>query len=102
TELELPFPLPVGRKTRRTLDQRLYLFFDWGQALSKRRMEFIPEDVREKLDPTLFDGFIYDFGVGINIWKLTAQFPLYLSNPEISGEKDRWDLRWTVGIHRLF
>ncbi len=102
TELELPFPLPVGRKLRRTLDQRLYLFWDAGQAAGKRRTQFIPEDVLEGIDPTTFDGFIWDFGVGINIWKLTAEFPVYLSNPEIAGEEDRWDFRWTVGIHRLF
>jgi hypothetical protein len=102
TELELPFPLPVGRKLRRTLDQRLYLFWDAGQAAGKRRTQFIPEDVLEGIDPTTFDGFIWDFGVGINIWKLTAEFPVYLSNPEVSGEQDRWDFRWAVGIHRLF
>jgi hypothetical protein len=102
TELELPFPLPVGRKLRRRLDQRLYLFWDAGQALGKRRAQFLPPDVAATIGETVFDGFVWDFGVGINIWKLTAEFPVYLSNPEISGEEERWDFRWTIGIHRLF
>ena len=101
-ELDLPFPLPGGRGLRRLLAQRLYLFYDWGKVLSKRPMEFLPLDMQETLDPTLFDGIISDFGVGVSVWKLTAEFPLYLSNPEISGEEEQWDLRWAVGFNRLF
>jgi hypothetical protein len=101
-ELDLPFPLPGGRGLRRLLDQRLYLFYDWGKVLSKRPMEFLPLEMQTALDPTLFDGIISDFGVGVSVWKLTAEFPLYLSNPEISGEEEQWDLRWMVGFKRLF
>ncbi len=101
-ELDLPFPLPGGRGLRRLLDQRLYLFYDWGKVLSEHPMEFLPAAMRAALDPTVFDGYISDFGVGISVWKLTAEFPLYLSNPEISGEEEQWDLRWTVGFKRLF
>ena len=101
-ELELPFPLPGGRGVRRLLRQRLYLFYDAGTVLSERPMEFLPHAMQASLDPTIFDGYISDFGVGVSVWKLTAEFPLYLSNPEISGEEEEWDLRWTIGIHRLF
>jgi hypothetical protein len=101
-ELQLPFPLPVGRKASRLLDRRLYLFYDWGKVLSERPMEFLPIEVRQTLDPATFDGIISDFGAGLSLWKLTAEFPLYLSHPEISGEEERWDFRWTIGIHRLF
>jgi len=101
-ELELPFPLPGGRGLRRLLDQRLYLFYDWGKVLSEHPMEFLPAGVRGTLDPTILDGYISDFGVGVSVWKLTTEFPLYLSDPEISGEEDQWDLRWTVGFKRLF
>ena len=101
-ELDLPFPLPGGRGLRRLLRQRLYLFYDWGKVLSERPMEYLPTGMQTTLDPTVFDGYIIDFGVGVSVWKLTAELPLYLSNPEISGEEDEWDLRWTIGIHRLF
>jgi hypothetical protein len=101
-ELDLPFPLPGGRGLRRLLRQRLYLFYDWGKVISKYPMEFLPAEMRETLDPTTFDGYISDFGVGVSVWKLTAEFPLYLSNPEISGEDEQWDLRWTIGFKRLF
>ena len=101
-ELDLPFPLPGGRGLRRLLDQRLYLFYDWGKVLSEHPMEFLPASMRATLDPTVFDGYISDFGVGISVWKLTAEFPLYLSNPEISGEEEEWDLRWMIGFNRLF
>lgn len=101
-ELAFHFPLPVGRKLQRKLDQRLYLFYDWGKVLSERPMEFLPLEMQSTLEPTLFDRIISDFGVGVSIWKLTAEFPLYLSNPEISGEEEQWDFRWTVGFNRLF
>jgi hypothetical protein len=101
-ELELPFPLPMGRTAGRLLDQRLYLFYDWGKVLSNRPMKLLPAGAQAELDPAVFDEIIQDFGVGVSLWKLTAEFPLYLSHPEISGEQERWDFRWTVGIHRLF
>jgi|WetSurMetagenome_2_1015567.scaffolds.fasta_scaffold08250_2 hypothetical protein len=100
-ELQLPFPLPVSRKTSRTLAPRLSLFCDWGKVLDDRKNEGIPESERERLEGA-FRGSLVDFGVSVSVWKLTAEFPLYLNRPEIVGETDKWDARWTIGFSRLF
>jgi hypothetical protein len=101
-ELKLPFPLPVSRATSRRLDRRLYLFYDWGKVLDKRPLEGLPPGIRDGFDENSFDNVLTDFGVGVSLWKITAEFPLYLSNPALVGEADRWDFRWTIGFSRLF
>jgi hypothetical protein len=100
-ELQLPFPLPVSRKVSRMLDRRLSLFYDWGKVLDDRTFEGIPASEREALEGA-FDGTLADFGVSLSIWKITAEFPLYLNRPEVVGGKDKWDFRWTIGFSRLF
>jgi hypothetical protein len=101
-ELELPFPLPVGRKLSRWLDRRLYLFYDWGKVLDEHPLEGLPPAMRDDFSDGIFDEILQDFGVGVNLWKLTAEFPLYISHPILTGDEEEWDFRWTIGIHRLF
>jgi hypothetical protein len=101
-ELELPFPLPVSRSVSRTLDRRLSLFFDWGKVLDKRPLEGLAPGVRGTYDENAFDNVLTDFGFSVSLWKLTAEFPLYLSNPTFVGDTDKWDFRWTIGFNRLF
>jgi hypothetical protein len=101
-ELELPFPLPVGRKLARALDRRLYLFFDWGKVMDARPLEGLAPWVRGSFDENCFDEMLLDAGVGVSLWKLTAEFPLYLSHPALVGQDEKWDLRWTIGFKRLF
>jgi hypothetical protein len=100
-ELQLPFPLPVSRKVSRMLDRRLSLFYDFGKVLDDRKLEGIPASARAGLK-SAFDGTLADFGVSLSLWKITAEFPLYLSRPEVVGGKDKWDSRWTIGFSRLF
>ncbi|MDD4857689.1 MAG: M1 family metallopeptidase [Candidatus Krumholzibacteria bacterium] len=102
TEIELPFPLPVSRALSRSLDRKLYLFWDGGKVLDERPLEGLAPGVRGSLDENAFDNVLSDFGVGVSVWKLTAEFPLYLSNPELVGGSDKWDFRWTIGFSRLF
>ena len=101
-ELELPFPLPVGRSLSRALDRRLYLFFDWGKVMDARPLEGLAPWARGSFDENYFDEILLDSGVGVNLWKFTAEFPLYLSHPVLVGEDEKWDLRWTIGFERLF
>jgi len=101
-ELQLPFPLPVSRAVSRVLDRRLWLFYDWGRVLDERPLEALPPGVRGAFDENAFDNVLTDFGVGVSLWKITAEFPLYLSNPALVGEQNRWDFRWTIGLTRLF
>ena len=96
-ELQLPFPLPVSRKVSRMLDRRLSLFCDWGKVLDEHRFEGIPAAARPGLEGA-FDGILADFGVSLSLWKITAEFPLYLNRPEVVGGKDKWDFRWTIGF----
>jgi outer membrane protein assembly factor BamA len=98
-ELELPFPLPINRKLSRMLDRKLFLFYDWGKVMDKRPLEGLRPGA---LDESTFDNIIADFGVGVSLWKVTAEFPLYLSHPCIVREKREWDFRWTIGFSRLF
>ncbi len=100
-ELQLPFPLPLSRKVSRALAPRLSLFYDCGKVLDDRKYEGIPAAAREELEPA-FDGALADFGVSVSLWKITAEFPLFLSRPEVVGETDKWDFRWTIGFSRLF
>jgi hypothetical protein len=101
-ELQLPMPLPVSRGISRKLDRRLSLFFDWGKVLDERPLEGLSPDVCGDFDENAFDNVLTDFGVSVSLWKLTAEFPLYLSNPALVGETDEWDFRWTIGFNRLF
>lgn len=101
-ELELPFPLPVSRKLARALDRRLFLFFDWGKVMDARPLEGLAPWVRESFDENYFDEMLLDAGVGVNLWKLKAEFPLFLSHPALVGQDEKWDFRWTIGIERLF
>jgi hypothetical protein len=101
-ELELPTPLPLSRQVSRMLDRRLYLFYDWGKVTDERPLEGLPPGVRQTFDAGTFDGVLSDFGVGVNLWRFTAEFPLYLNHPCLVGETDHWDFRWTIGFNRLF
>ena len=101
-ELQIPFPLPVSRSLARTLDRRLYLFYDWGKVLDERPLEGLPPWIRGSFDENTFDGILSNAGVGVQLWKLTAEFPLYLSHPALVGQDEKWDFRWTIGFDRLF
>lgn len=101
-EVELPFPLPVSRRTSRKLDRRLYAFFDWGTVMDKRPLEAIPPELRPVMDEEIFEGILSDFGVGIKIWRLAGEFPLWMNQPSLTGEKEEWDFRWTVSFWTLF
>ncbi len=101
-ELEIPFPLPVSRKLARTLDRRLYCFFDWGKVMDARPLEGLPPAVSGDFDENYFDEILLDGGVGVNLWKLTAEFPFYLSHPALVGDEEKLDFRWTIGFKRLF
>jgi len=102
-ELQLPFPLPgVSRKVSRMLDRRLSLFYDWGKVLDDRPLEGVPASQHAGLNEDMFDANLVDFGVSLSLWKITAEFPLYLSHPSVVGGTDKWDFRWTIGFSRLF
>ena len=100
-ELLLPFPVPMSRKVSRMLEPRFSLFYDWGRVLDDRPYEGIPASAREELEGE-FDGVLSDFGVSVSLWKITAEFPIYLRRPEVVGGTDKWDFRWTIGFSRLF
>ena len=101
-ELELPFPLPVGRQLSRRLDRRLYLFYDWGTVLDERPLEPLPPTLKNNIDEEMFEEILFDAGVGITLWRITAEFPLYVSHPEFTGDEEKWEFRWTVGLKSLF
>jgi len=101
-ELQLPFPLPVSRKTSRMLDRRLSIFYDAGRIYDERPLEGLSPDVRGTFDENMFDNFLTDFGVSVSLWKITAEFPIYVSDPQLVGGGEKWDFRWTVGFTRLF
>jgi hypothetical protein len=101
-EIRIPFPLPVSRAVSRMLDRRLSLFFDFGKVLDERPLEGLPPGVRGAHDENAFDNVLTDFGLSVSLWKITAELPFYLSNPNFVGEKDKWDFRWTIGFTRLF
>jgi hypothetical protein len=102
TELGLPFWVP--RFLRRALkDRQLYLFYDAGQVLDDRPFEALPADLAAELDEKFFESaWLQDFGIGMKIWVIKAEVPLWLSHPELSGEDEQWAPRWTVGIETLF
>ena len=101
TELGLPFWVP--RFLKRTMrDRQLYLFYDAGFVLDARPFEALPADLADDLGHNFFESWIQDFGVGLKIWVIKAEVPLWLSHPELSGEDEEWAPRWTIGIHTLF
>ncbi|MCK4538674.1 MAG: M1 family metallopeptidase [Candidatus Krumholzibacteria bacterium] len=100
-EIKLPF-LPVGKRLSNILRPELYIFYDYGKALGEDPLEALPTEARDALGEDAFDSVLQDAGAGIRIWKLTAEFPFYLSHPEISGETEQWDMRWTIGFSSLF
>ncbi len=100
-ELGLPFWVPRFLKSA-LKDRQLYLFYDAGVILDNRPFEALPADLADSLDPDFFQSWMQDAGVGVKIWVFKAEFPLWLSHPELSGEEEQWAPRWTVGIHTLF
>ena len=84
------------------LDRRLSLFYDAGKISDQRPLEGLPPTARGKFDENTFDNVLTDFGVSVSLWRITAEFPLYLSDPELVGGGEKWDFRWTVGFTRLF
>jgi hypothetical protein len=101
TELGLPFWVP--RFLKKTLsDRQLYLFYDVGTVLDDRPFEALPAGLAEDLGPVFFESWLQDFGIGMKIWAIKAEVPLWLSNPELSGEEKEWAPRFTLGIETLF
>jgi hypothetical protein len=101
---ELGLRLPFGRKRHGGGggSGMLYAFYDGGAVLDNKPFDTLPLHLQETLGPNFFDAWLQDFGVGLQIWKLKAEFPLYISQPILTGEEKDWDFRWTVGIHSLF
>ncbi|MBN2185654.1 MAG: hypothetical protein JW746_10030 [Candidatus Krumholzibacteriota bacterium] len=101
-EVDMPLFLPVGKELRKQAGAKLSLFYDIGKVLGSDRFRSIPDPFAESLGSGIFDGLLQDFGVGVKIWKLRADFPLYLSHPELAGDEEKWDFRWTIGFNGLF
>ncbi len=99
-ELQMPFPLPGKMKFKRDL----YLFYDWGGVYDKDPFSGLSVQEINQLGVSsgIFKDGISDFGIGVSLFGVTAEFPIYLSNPAIVGGEDKWDFRWTVGINKLF
>lgn len=101
-EIDFPLPLPMGRKMKRKTSPSIFLFYDAGKVFDSRPMEFLPVSLQGVLDEDTFDGVIQDFGIGVKFWRITAEFPFYLSHPALSGDEEKWDYRWTIGFDSLF
>ncbi len=101
TELGLPFWVPRFLKSAMK-DRQLYLFYDAGTILDTRPLEVLPPELAKNLGHAYFESWFQDFGVGIKVWVIKAEVPLWLSHPELSGEEEQWAPRWTIGIHTLF
>jgi hypothetical protein len=100
-ELGLPFWVP--RSLRRDLDGRqLYIFYDAGAVLDERPLEALPPDLAAELGQPYLDSWLQDFGIGMKVWVIKAEVPLWLSHPELSRDDDKWAPRWTIGIETLF
>jgi hypothetical protein len=100
-ELGLPFWVPRFLKSSLS-GRQLYLFYDGGFVLDARPFEALPTDLAMSLDHNFFDSWLQDFGIGMKVWVIKAEVPLWLSHPELSGEEEQWAPRLTVGIHTLF
>ncbi|MBN2071065.1 MAG: M1 family metallopeptidase [Candidatus Krumholzibacteriota bacterium] len=101
-ELEMPLPLPLGPALRKKAGASFCLFHDWGKILGGDRMRSIPDPFASEIGSDLFDGILQDFGVGVKVWKLRAEFPIYLSDPVLAGDEEKWEFRWTIGFNSLF
>jgi len=106
SNLELDIPLTPKKRGMRGMGMfsppRLFLFFDWGKVLDERPEDALPTWARSYIKDDVFDHIIYNFGVGFKLSKLSVQFPIYLSNPSISEEEEKWKFRWIVGFDSLF
>jgi len=91
-ELAIPLPIPLGRRARMMAKPELFLFYDWGKV----------HDSLEEPRSGPLGGIISDYGIGVNMFGITAEFPFYVSHPSVIGETEKFDFRWTVGIHTLF
>ena len=101
-EIGLPFPLPLSRKMSKLADQDLYLFYDWGKVYNDNPINGVAPWSRAGIDPDTLKKVISDFGIGIRMFGISAEFPLYLSHPSIVGEEEKWDFRWSVSVGALF
>ena len=106
SNIELDIPLIPKKRGMRRMGMfsppGAFLFFDWGRVLDERPEEAIPSWARRYINEDAFDHLVYDFGIGFKLSRLSIQFPIYLSNPSLSGEKDKWKFRWIVGFDSLF
>jgi hypothetical protein len=89
------------------LRQRVYLFYDWGRVYDKNPFLELSNTEIDALEDTgvtssIFKNGVSDFGVGVSLFGITADFPIYLSHPLIINGKEKWDFRWTIGINKLF
>jgi len=103
----LPFPLPLSRKLSMILKQELYLFYDWGSVYDENPfLELSNTKIgamqRAGVTSSTFTDGISDFGIGISLFGIVAEFPIYLSHPSIVDGDEKWDFRWTIGINKLF
>ncbi len=106
-ELQLPFPLPLSRKLSMILKRELYLFYDWGSVYDENPfLELSNTKIgamhRAGVTSSTFKDGISDFGIGISLFGIVAEFPIYLSHPSIVDGDEKWDFRWTIGINKLF
>ena len=101
-EIGLPFWVP--RFLRRTLrDRQLYLFWDAGTVLDDRPLEALPPGLAAELGEPYFNStWFQDAGIGLKLWIIKAEAPLWLSHPELSGDDEKLAPRFTIGIHTLF
>ncbi|MDD3643462.1 MAG: M1 family metallopeptidase, partial [Candidatus Krumholzibacteria bacterium] len=97
-ELDLPFPLFGAGRRRELRDRRLFLFYDAGWVLDDRPLEALPPELALELGPDWFDTVLQDFGIGVKLWRVTAELPFWVSRPGLIGGGERWDARWTVGL----
>ncbi len=101
-EIEVPLPIPPGRKGGGKMIPKIFLFYDWGKVLDSSPLHLVPEPLSSELDSDIFDDILQDFGIGVRVWKLTANFPLYISHPSLTGDEEKWEYRWTIGFNSLF
>jgi hypothetical protein len=79
-------------------NRRLFLFYDAGRVLDEKPFETLPPELAEELGPGWFETVLQDFGIGVKLWRVTAEFPIWVSRPELNGGGEPWDFRWTVGV----
>ena len=89
------------------LRQQLYLFYDWGRVYDSDPFQELSDTEINNLEATgaassIFKNGISDFGIGVSLFGITAEFPVYLSHPSIVDGEENWDFRWTIGINKLF